>query len=43
MHSDFKTVTEIDVHDLSTTPSKHQVGWMAVTQTQDVPDHAVDR
>ena len=38
MHSDLETITEINVDDLAGNPIEHQVGWMSVTETEDVSD-----
>lgn len=38
-HSNFKTVTEIDVKDLSTQTIQHQIGRMAIAETEDVTHH----
>ena len=42
VHSDFETVSEIDVYDLSGATFQKDVGRMSVTQAQDMANHAVD-
>jgi hypothetical protein len=43
MHSDFKTITEIDVDNLSGASFEKKIGWMSVSKTEDVANHTVDR
>ena len=41
-HGDFEAVAEVDVNDLAADAVQHEVGRVAVTQSQHVPYHAHD-
>ena len=38
-HGHLEAVPEVDVEDLPAHPVQQEVGWVAVAETQDVPDH----
>jgi hypothetical protein len=40
---DIKTVSKIDMDNLARIPLDHDVVWMSITQTYDIPNNGHDR
>jgi hypothetical protein len=39
LHCDFETISEIDVNDLASGSLKHDVAWVAISKSKNVPNH----